>query len=210
MPRCISSATMAAPLSLRLPATAQLLLPTILAYSAAAVFGAAPGAGSDVSLRGLPHHAGGGGIATSATAMAVASSGASHGVDSGARKARCSGVAWSLSQPRASSRDSRLPCKSKYMAQITSRESDADHARGCMPTSAYSNGRAASAPRPALTPAEYRSSSARSAAGRACNASSARARKRCRRWDLSSGTARAPNSSASSPAATRRNKSIWK
>ncbi|CAJ6154944.1 Uncharacterised protein [Burkholderia pseudomallei] len=144
--RCMSSPTIAAPLAVRLPASAQLLLPTADCPSIDTPL-------TDVAGRASRSQAGAVALTgAAAAAMPGASSGASKRLDGGSKNASCSGVECACSQCRANSRDASLPCRSKYIAQITSSESSGRHRCGCMRSSAYSNGRARSAASPSFTP----------------------------------------------------------
>ena len=136
--------------------------------------------------------------------------GASHSVVGAARNSKRGPGSTSCITPSADSRAPVGSCRTRYIAKVVSPVSSGLQGSGTAPSSRYSKGGAASASNPAPTPSAYTSISARSPSPSAASARRERARKRCTRAARSVGSAAAPNSAASSPAALRRRRSIWK
>jgi len=98
----------------------------------------------------------------------------------------------------------------RYIENATSTESSTRHGAGSLRSSVYSQGRAPAWVRARFTPAVYASSRSRSSAGLSFTIARAIRRKSWMRYFSSSSSTGLPSSSASSPAAARRMRSIWK
>ncbi len=144
MPRCMSLATMAAPVALTLPPTAKLLEPmSRLSRRPQSL---------QATLAGAVRLLGQGVAGTGSASGLLPSTAASQSALCWVRKAYQSAGTVSFRTPMASSSLPSAPCRSRYMESTASSESSGFQGCGAWRSRPYSKGRTCSDSRPLFTP----------------------------------------------------------